>query len=135
MCSWGAKNYANDSREPRRKRVLRQDAVEKWTAAKTRVGQLSKSNSADTRRRRIEEETQLRQALLDALNSPSAAGARDERLVEGVEQFSVRLERAEAVLTTFDRFNSGAGVPDWQPGQTASQRLAGVYQEIRRLQT
>ena len=65
--------------------ALEQDAVTQWNKAKTRLGQLSSGHNAETRHGRIEEEARLRKDLLDALSSPSVAGARAERMEEGVE--------------------------------------------------
>jgi len=52
-----------------------------------------------------------------------------------VKEMKARLEKAETVLSTFNRVNSGAALPDRPPDQTASGRLAVVYGEIRRLQS
>ena len=47
----------------------------------------------------------------------------------------ILLETDRATVQTFERVNSGAALPARPPDQTSSQRLAIVYQEIRRLQT
>ena len=56
----------------------------------------------------------------------------DSKLIRGLAD---QLETDRGTMNKFDRVNSGAALPDRLPDQTARERLAIVYGEIRRLQS
>ena len=113
--------------------LITKEQFTEWDAAREKKNQ----NSGQAKEEARAKEEALRTQLFAIVNgnTPAAGVARSVRIEVGVEDIQNQLETDRETINKFERVNSGAALPDRLPDQTARDRLAIVYGEIRRLQS
>ena len=71
----------------------------------------------------------------DIKSDTGAIRAKQEEESKLIQGLADQLETDRETMNKFERVNTGAALPDRLPDQTARERLAIVYGEIRRLQS
>jgi hypothetical protein len=129
-----AKEIADLRQEKRRTKPSKEsgpDAVAKHAAVLAKLDAAMTKAAIAYQQRKLEAPLVVHEIKADTAQILTASTDTNNKLI----QLQSQLETDRETMRTFERVNSGAALPVRPPDQTASQRLAVVYQEIRRLQT